>query len=480
MAQSSRSTLPMHLNSRENNFLKIHKLPMCVLLLSSAFLMILLNYAQAQNLKPPVLMISVDGMRPDYITQADAHYLKVPILRGFIRDGCHADGVVGVLPTDTFPSHTTLVTGVWPIKHGIYNNTRFDPRAMHPGVWYWYAPDIRVPTLWQVASQAGISTASVFWPVTVNANNINYLVAAYPAPTKDDHNLIEALSRPNDYLRQLEKETGQFYIFKPVTAFDEQLTKISIDIIREKKPGFMTLHLVSLDAIEHATRPFSSRSNAAMEAIDGMIGRLVAAERANNPQAIIVVVSDHGFAGTHSQVNLLIPFVKAGLITLKAARADIKPVVASWKATMWNADGTAYIILHNPNDAETKNEVATLLARLKPDPSFGISRILTQKEIIAEGGDPNASFMVAWEPGFEGGGALRGAVVKAIPGTGTHGYLPEFPQMRSSFFAIGSGIAAHRDVGIIDMRQIAPTVAGYMGIDLHGVTQPPIRCTSKP
>jgi hypothetical protein len=211
-----------------------------------------------------------------------------------------------------------------------------------------------------------------------------------------------------------------------------------------------------------------------------MIGRLTAAARAVNPRAIIVVVSDHGFAGTHSRVNLLIPFVKDGLITLTTAKVDAKPGVASWKATIWNADGTAYIILRDPNDATTQNKVAILLTRLKADPSYGISRILTHNEIVAEGGDPKASFMVAWKPGFEGGSALQGDIVNAIPGTGTHGYLPEFPQMRSSFFAIGSGIARHRDVGIIDMRQIAPTVAGFMGIDLPGVSQPPIRCTSKP
>ncbi len=421
-------------------------------------------------------MISVDGMRPDYITQADAHQLKVPVLRSFMQEGCYATGVIGVLPTITFPSHITLVTGVWPIEHGIYNNTRFDPLGTDPGNWYWYAPDIKVPTLWQVASKAGIPTASVFWPVTVNARNIDYLVPAYPARTNDGHNLMEALSRPDDYLSQLEKKTGPFYIVKPVTAFDELLTKISIDLITDKKPGFMTLHLVSLDAIEHATGPFSSKSNAAMEAIDGMIGRLVVAERANNPQAIIVVVSDHGFVGTHSRVNLLIPFVKAGLITLKAASADTKPAVASWKATMWNADGTAYIILHDPNDEKVQKEVTILLARLKADPSYGISRILTHNEIIAEGGDPNAAFMVAWKPGFEGGGSLRGEVVNATPGTGTHGYLPSFPQMRSSFFAVGSGIAHHRDVGTIDMRQIAPTVAAFLGVHLPNAKQPIINC----
>ena len=59
-----------------------------------------------------VLMISVDGMRPDYVTRADEHGLKLPVLRSFMRDGTYADGVVGVFPTVTYPSHTTLVTGV--------------------------------------------------------------------------------------------------------------------------------------------------------------------------------------------------------------------------------------------------------------------------------------------------------------------------------------------------------------------------------
>ena len=82
----------------------------------------------AQNKASHVLvLISVDGMRPDYVTAADAHGAKVPNLRRFIKEGTYADGVVGIVPTVTYPSHTTLVTGVWPSKHGIWANTTFDP-----------------------------------------------------------------------------------------------------------------------------------------------------------------------------------------------------------------------------------------------------------------------------------------------------------------------------------------------------------------
>jgi predicted AlkP superfamily pyrophosphatase or phosphodiesterase len=90
-------------------------------------------FAQAHQ---PVLMISVDGMRPDYVTQADEHHLRIPTLRHMLLEGTHAEGVQGVFPTVTYPSHTTLVTGVWPAQHGILNNTRFDPEQKFSGAWY--------------------------------------------------------------------------------------------------------------------------------------------------------------------------------------------------------------------------------------------------------------------------------------------------------------------------------------------------------
>src|SRR5229473_1394187 len=104
-----------------------------------------LAYAQEKP-APILLMISIDGLRPDYVTAADAHGAKVPNLRRFLKDGTYAEGVIGVVPTVTYPSHTTLVTGVWPAKHGIFANTTFDPLQKNHQGWYWYAEDIRVPT----------------------------------------------------------------------------------------------------------------------------------------------------------------------------------------------------------------------------------------------------------------------------------------------------------------------------------------------
>src|ERR1700722_12052619 len=127
----------------------------------------------------PVLMISIDGLKPEYITQADAHGMKIPYLRTLIANGTYAEGVVGIWPTITYPSHTTLLTGVWPAEHGILNNQEFDPLQKFGGAWNWYATGIRVPTLWQAAHKAGLRTASVGWPVSVGATDVDVLIPEY-------------------------------------------------------------------------------------------------------------------------------------------------------------------------------------------------------------------------------------------------------------------------------------------------------------
>src|SRR5262249_50548439 len=118
--------------------------------------------AQQQDKTPPALvMVSVDGLKPEYVTQAEQHGAKVPNLQRMMTEGMYAEGVQGVVPTVTYPSHTTLITGVWPAKHGIYANTLFDPLDKGKQAWYWYAEDLKVPTLYDAAREAGRTTASV-------------------------------------------------------------------------------------------------------------------------------------------------------------------------------------------------------------------------------------------------------------------------------------------------------------------------------
>jgi len=92
-----------------------------------------------------VVLISIDGLRPSSYTSAAP--AKIPTLRALAARGAFARGVVGVLPTVTYPSHTTMITGVPPAIHGIINNTWLDPEGRAAGAWYWYARAIQVQTL---------------------------------------------------------------------------------------------------------------------------------------------------------------------------------------------------------------------------------------------------------------------------------------------------------------------------------------------
>ena len=94
------------------------------------FFLALCAPAGAQETRP-VLLISIDGLHPSYVLEADKHGLKLPVLRGFVTKGGYADRVVNVTPTVTYPNHTTVVTGVLPSEH--VERAEFDRRCRPNG-----------------------------------------------------------------------------------------------------------------------------------------------------------------------------------------------------------------------------------------------------------------------------------------------------------------------------------------------------------
>jgi predicted AlkP superfamily pyrophosphatase or phosphodiesterase len=420
-----------------------------------------------------VLMISVDGMKPEYVLDADAHQLKIPFLRGLLREGAYARGVTGVWPTVTYPNHTTLLTGVTPAEHGIYNNLEFDPKHTFAESWFWYAAQIRVPTLWQAAHAAGLSTASIGWPASVGATSVDTLIPEYWRTSRatadldpSDARLIAALSRPEGMLERMQARLGPYMLGNdPYPSGDEIKTRFALDILRSQKPKFMTLHLSSLDEEEHSHGPFSPEANEDLEAIDGFLAQLFAAARENDPDAIALVVSDHGFLMLTHRLNLNLAFVKANL----------NPAGSTWKAQPWGAGGMAAIMLQDPGDRPTVEAVRALLQTLKADAANGIFEVLERDDIKQRGAFPDASFLVVMKPGYYVINDSAAPLLSEVRGTpGSHGFSPEFPEMRASLFIGGKGIAHHRDLGVVDMRRIAPTVAQLLKVRLPSARQAPL------
>lgn len=416
----------------------------------------------------PVVLILLDGLRPDDVREARARGLKLPVLSALMAQGASAQGVIGVLPTLTYPSHTTLITGVSPAKHGVSNNLTFDPEGKNQTGWYWYASDVRVPTLWAAAHAKGLTTANIHWPVSVGEAGIDAnLPQIWRTGTPDDAKLLAALATPG-LLPDLERRVGVPYaqgIDESVEG-DANRVRFAAAILATRKPAFTTVYLAGIDHEEHRSGPGSAAANAAIEQTDTLVGTLVAAARAAMPDVTIVVVSDHGFQPVATDINLFKPFAAAGLITLGP---DGK--ATAWQAMPWIAGGTAAIRLARPDDAALREKVRGVLSAMAADPAYHIASVLDRTAVAKAGGASEASFFVAMQPGFETGRDPAAPIARLATYKGMHGYLPSDPAMRSTLIVAGPAIP-HRDLGIVDMRAIAPSITHVLGVPLPTAEAP--------
>jgi Type I phosphodiesterase / nucleotide pyrophosphatase len=415
----------------------------------------------------PVLMIAIDGLRPQEWQRRD-NGLELPNLRALAAGGVSA-AVTGVLPTVTYPSHATLLTGAHPRRHGIASNLTFDPQRRNAEGWYWYANDIKAQTLWQASVAAGQRVVNVHWPISVGLSGLAAnLPQIWRTGMADDDKLLAALATPG-LPASLVAEAGPYPPGKDEDiASDEGRTRHAVVLLRRLKPDFATVYLTGFDHEQHEAGPDSAAARAVLVRIDAAVGTLVAAARGIDPATTVVIVSDHGFVATNRATNLFVPFIKAGLIRLTADGSSI----ATWDAIPWAAGGSAAIVLARPDDVALRARVAAVLGAVAADPNAGIDRVMDSAAIAAAGGSADAAFWVNCKPGWLMGSKLDGLQGEATATRGMHGYFPDVPAMRASLIANGPGLAAGRDLGVIDMRAIAPAVAGRLGVSLKDAERP--------
>lgn len=407
----------------------------------------------------PLVLISVDGLRPDDLHGTATPRTELPAMRRLASEGSTAQRVRGVMPTLTYPSHATLLTGASPARHGIAGNLMFDPEFKNQIGWYWYATDFKMATLWDAARQRGLRTANVHWPVSVGAVVDANLPQIWRTGTADDRKLLAALATPG-LLPPLEAELGPYPdgIDETVDA-DERRARFAARLFERQRPGFMTVYFAGLDHEEHRHGAGSPQALDALRRLDDAIGELVASLRRTDPRTIVALVSDHGFVPLHTDVNLFGAFIQAGLVSV-----DEKRQVSGWKATLWPAAGSAAVVVSDRADAATRRQVEELLASLAADPANGIDRVLDAAGIAALGG-AEADYLVLFKPGFQIGRDPGAPLLASSQYRGMHGYSPETADMDAVFVLSGPGIP-RRDLGRIDMRDIAPTLARLMQVEL--------------
>ena len=218
-------------------------------------ILLLLIFAAALSARQPLVVVSVDGLDHRYLRDADKLGLRIPNLRRLMKEGAWADGVVGEVPTITWPEHTTMLTGVPPAVHGIERNQMWDYSL------------VKVKTLWDALGEAKLTSAAVTWPVTVNAPITWNLPEVFDKRQGGSMDLAAIAKKSSPGV--IGEISAKYPSFPQQWVDDRTRLLATLYLIGEKHPDFLAVHFVDLDSEEHDTEPFSAASKAILELMRG-------------------------------------------------------------------------------------------------------------------------------------------------------------------------------------------------------------------
>jgi len=427
--------------------------------------------------RPSVLLISIDGVRPDLVFQEENYKINLPNLKKyFIKNGSYAsNGLVGVFPTLTYPSHQSIITGTNPSTHGIYNNRVWDPEGKHLEAWEWYVSR-RTPNLWEMAKENGYISANVGFPTSVGVH-ADYNIAEYwRDKTELDSKVINAVSYPQGLVNEVEKLIGRYPGYDFALESDRKRYEAASWIIENKinpqhleKPFFMTTYFASYDENAHNHGTFSKEALTSLEEIDNMVGKLVQlVHKVTNNNVVVAVISDHGMVDNTANIRPNTELYNAGLIKL-----DENGKVTNWDAYFQSSEGAGQIKLKDSNNKQVRKRVEDILNKLKNDIKSGILEIITGKEAAYElHGLPEADYVLIAKLGYELREDIKGDyLTKKLANKATHGFLPKFPEMNCSFFIEGINVPKNMEIKVKNLIDIASLLSSIMGFNYRGQTR---------
>lgn len=416
----------------------------------------------AQPRADHVVLVSVDGFRPDFYLPGSSW--PAPNIQQMARDGAHAEGVRGVFPSVTYPSHTTIVTGALPARHGVYYNQPFEPGGQ-TGRWYWHESAIQVPTLWDALRRAGRSTAGVSWPVTVGAPIDRFVPEVWSLdPNEDRLKPMREGSTPGLW-QELEREAiGRLNLRNYSASYitrDDTTGTIAAYILETHQPALMALHLIFTDSAQHARGRESDVARRAVAGADRAIGAIRdAAERAGIlDRTAFVITGDHGFVDLHTQIMPNVWLAEAGLHGAEPDRGE-------WRATFHTTGGAAFLHLRDAADDEAAAGVRAVIDGLPPS-TQRLFRVVERAELDQAGADPNVPFALTGSLGVSFGAEASGDAVRPTDG-GAHGFFPtDFPEILTGFVGWGAGFEAGRTIHRMGLTDIADLIAMLLDVDFE-------------
>ena len=360
----------------------------------------------AQAAPPPrVILISLDGTRP-----ADLEAEGLPTFAALRKRGAWASRLTPVFPTNTFPNHVTLVTGVRPDVHGIVNNDFVDPERgeFHKDddpTWLLAEP------LWSIAARHGVVSAAYFWvgsegPWRGGRGPRSWKAFDASVPERDKvAQILEWLSGP------------------------------------EPRPRLITAWFHGADGVAHRRGPDAPAVRESLREQDEALGRLVAELDARGAFAhtTLLIVSDHGMAQVRERVDLG--------AALRAADVE---------AEVLGAGGMATVVL------DEKGDPKALERTLATARGLGLEawpRAQTPSELRAR--HPRFGDVVVVAPVGVAIQSRWGAQMR-----GAHGYPPQEPSMGALLLAVGRGAQPGASLGELSALDVAPTVLRLLGLEV--------------
>lgn len=401
-----------------------------------------------------VVLISVDGLWARDLQRAESAGVRLPTLDSLRQVGELAAGVIGSFPSVTYPSHTTMITGVPPARHGVYANGIFtDPsvrREFSPS--YWERSKIQVPTVFDAARRAGLVVAAIFWPVTAHDPSIHYNIPDAWDPRPGGASQLAAL-------RSLGTPWLLDSLNAPATGQpnDSMRAAWAAAIVRRWDPDLVALHLIDLDHAKHEFGIWSDSGVAALRARDRDLGVVLAAVAATDAgrQTTLIVTSDHGFLDYAQRLRPGVLLTRAGLVTVDSAAT---PPVRSWDAGVQVNGGSVMILPRDSSDAMVAARIRAAIPDSLVGPGRPIRTTFPRDTIALLGGDPRALWALDLNEGYYAIGGYTGPLLSERSGGG-HGYDQRRPELHAFFLTAGPGVQPGATRPLMRQTEIAGIVA---------------------
>lgn len=408
-----------------------------------------------------LIVISYDAFSEDNWEMAK----NLPNLSKLIKSGSYSTKLKSVYPTLTYVVHTSLVTGVYPDKHGIIHNNPFQPFIEEKNQkWYWFRKDIKAPTIYDALKNNNMSSAGILWPVT-GKSSIRYNLPEIVAINGENQALKVLKNGSPFFCLNMELKYGKIRKGVRQPYLDNFSTMCAIDTIKRKKPNLLLLHLIDLDDAKHKYGTDSSEVEEAIKRMDKRLGQIInAVEEAGMwEDAVFIVVGDHGQFNVRYKVHLNNILKEENLIFEDNGSLQ-------WRAYFQSCGGSAYLHIRK-DDKEAEKSVLEVLKKIMEKDQYGIDALYYREELNSLHIDKTIQYMVEAKQGYSFDDNLHKTTIEDLEEESmkyaTHGYLPDKDNYRCNLIISGDKIRKEHELGPVEMVDMAPTMAKILGIEFN-------------